>query len=312
MHLFDVGYPLLRWQRHRGRRAPAGGGPGAGDHLQGRPRVTACFFGDGAVAEGEFHESMNLAALWHLPVLFCCENNLYAMGTALERAESETDLSLKAACYRVPSWEVDGMDVLAVEEAAARAAEAVRAGGGPHFLELRTYRFRAHSMYDPDRYRDKAEIEQWKHRDPIPLLSEQPECGQAALAEDDARPDRGRDSPAEIDDAVAFADAGTLEPVEDLERFVTSHEPVERDHERHHLSRGDARRAFARRMQSETSGSFSWVRTSAATVGATPSASGCSRSSVPSASATRPCRSRRSSVPASARRSAGCARSSRS
>jgi acyl-CoA synthetase (AMP-forming)/AMP-acid ligase II/acyl carrier protein len=111
--------------------------------------VTACTFGDGAVAGGEFHESMNLAALWRLPVSFCCENNLYAMGTALERAQSETDLSLRASSYRVPAWAVDGMDVLAVEEAARHAAEAVRDGGGPHFLELRTYRFRAHSMHDP-------------------------------------------------------------------------------------------------------------------------------------------------------------------
>lgn len=103
-------------------------------------------------------------------MLFCCENNLYAMGTALERSESETDLALKAASYEIPAWPVDGMDVLAVAAAAARATEAIRAGGGPHFLELRTYRFRAHSMYDPDRYRDKAEVERWKQRDPIALL----------------------------------------------------------------------------------------------------------------------------------------------
>ena len=131
--------------------------------MRGDPRVTACFFGDGAVAEGEFHECVNLAALWDLPVLFCCENNRYAMGTALEREQAQTDLALRAGSYGIPAWPVDGMDVLAVEQAARRAAEAVRAGGGPHFLELRTYRFRAHSMYDPDRYRDKAEVEQWKH-----------------------------------------------------------------------------------------------------------------------------------------------------
>jgi len=142
------------------------------------------------------------------------------MGTAIERAEPETDLALKAASYRVPSWEVDGMDVLAVEDAAVRAAEAVRGGGGPHFLELRTYRFRAHSMYDPDRYRDKAEIEQWRHRDPIPLLTGQL-LGDGSLTQDDVD---GMESEvaAEVDDAAAYADAGTLEPVEDLERFVTS------------------------------------------------------------------------------------------
>ena len=136
----------------------------------GRAAVTACFFGEGAVAEGEFHETMNLAALWKLPVLFCCENNLYAMGTALARSESETNLAYKAAAYEMPAWSVDGMDVLAVAEATARAVTEIRGGGGPVFLELQTYRFRAHSMYDPDRYRSKEEIEHWRERDPIDLL----------------------------------------------------------------------------------------------------------------------------------------------
>ena len=138
--------------------------------MAGRSRVTVCFFGEGAVAEGEFHESLNLAALWQLPVLFCCENNLYAMGTALGRSESQTDIALKAAAYEIAAWAVDGMDVLAVEETARRAVDAVRSGGGPHFLELRTYRFRAHSMFDPERYRDKAEVARWLERDPITLL----------------------------------------------------------------------------------------------------------------------------------------------
>ena len=135
--------------------------------MQGRRRITACFFGDGAVAEGEFHESLNLAALWRLPVLFCCENNLYAMGTALHRAQSQLDLALKAASYQIPAWAVDGMDVLAVEHAAHQAAALVREGGGPCFLELRTYRFRAHSMFDAELYRKKSEVEAWKKKDPI-------------------------------------------------------------------------------------------------------------------------------------------------
>ena len=136
---------------------------------------------------------MNLAALWQLPVLFCCENNLYAMGTALDRAQAQTDLALRAASYGMPAWPVDGMDVLAVEHAARTAAEAVRAGGGPHFLELRTYRFRAHSMYDPELYRDKAEVEQWRQRDPIELLTRRMrDAGELsddelAAIEDDAR-----------------------------------------------------------------------------------------------------------------------------
>jgi TPP-dependent pyruvate/acetoin dehydrogenase alpha subunit len=163
---------------------------------------------------------MNLAALWDLPVLFCCENNLYAMGTALERSESQTHLTLKAASYEMPAWEVDGMDVEAVEGAARKAAESVRAGGGPHFLELRTYRYRAHSMFDPELYRAKDEVEEWKARDPIELLRERLVADEL-LTEEIWREmeDRVR---AEIDKAVAFAEAGSWEPVEDLTRFVYS------------------------------------------------------------------------------------------
>jgi len=220
MHIFDASTRF-----YGGNAIVAGGLPVAvglalADHLRGDQRVTACFFGDGAVAEGEFHESMNLAALWHLPVLFCCENNLYAMGTALDRSESETDLSLKAASYRIPAWEVDGMDVLAVESAARSAAETVRSGGGPHFLELRTYRFRAHSMYDPDRYREKTEIKRWEERDPITTLSAR--LSEEGLLSSDALELIEADVAAEVDDAVAFADSGTLEDVADLRRWVTS------------------------------------------------------------------------------------------
>jgi TPP-dependent pyruvate/acetoin dehydrogenase alpha subunit len=188
--------------------------------MRGHSRVTACFFGDGAVAEGEFHESMNLSALWHLPVLWLCENNLYAMGTRLDRAQAETDIALKASSYRIPAWSVDGMDVLAVEEAARRAAESIRAGAGPHFLELRTYRFRAHSMYDPERYRAKEEVEAWKERDPLvtfPALLQH-----AGWLSDGALGAMEDEVAAEVDDAVVFAEASALEPVEDLTRFVNS------------------------------------------------------------------------------------------
>jgi pyruvate dehydrogenase E1 component alpha subunit len=190
------------------------------DKMAGRSRVTVCFFGEGAAAEGEFHESLNLAALWQLPVLFCCENNLYAMGTALARSESQTDLAVKAAAYEIPAWPVDGMDVLAVEEAARRAVDAVRGGGGPHFLELRTYRFRAHSMYDPERYRDKAEVAKWMERDPIDLLRAALDAAGQLTEADWAKVQRDVD--AEVAAAVEFAEAGTLEPVEELTRFVYS------------------------------------------------------------------------------------------
>ncbi|MHB1491397.1 acetoin:2,6-dichlorophenolindophenol oxidoreductase subunit alpha [mine drainage metagenome] len=220
MHLFDVGRRF-----YGGNAIVAGGLPIAvglalADRLRGRDRVTACFFGDGAVAEGEFHESLNLAALWSLPVVFFCENNLYAMGTALARSESQTDLVAKAASYKVDAWSVDGMDVLACRDTAERAVEISRAGDGPVFVEFQTYRFRAHSMYDPELYRTKDEVDQWKTRDPIDALVRRLEADDRWSAAD--REQLETEIASEIDDAVAFAEAGSLEPVEDLTRFVCS------------------------------------------------------------------------------------------
>ena len=220
MHLFDASTRFYGGNAIVGGGLPLAVGLALADKLSGRERVTACFFGDGAVAEGEFHECMNLAALWSLPVLFCCENNLYAMGTALERSESETDLALKAASYEMTAWSVDGMDVIAVEEAARKAAAEVRDGGRPCFLELRTYRFRAHSMYDPDLYRSKEEIERWKQHDPIPALIDQLRTAGLVADEDVEKLERGVAE--EIEAAIDFAEAGTFEPVEDLRRFVYS------------------------------------------------------------------------------------------
>jgi pyruvate dehydrogenase E1 component alpha subunit len=220
MHLFDVPHRFYGGNAIVGGGLPIAAGLALADQMQHRQRVTACFFGEGAVAEGEFHETMNLTALWRLPVLFCCENNLYAMGTALDRSESETNLAVKASSYEMPAWAVDGMDVGAVEDAARRAVTAIRAGGGPVFLELRTYRFRAHSMYDPDRYRSREEIEAWRHRDPIDLFTAR--LAEEGLLTDEDREGIESDVAAEVDAAVAFAESGTLEPVPDLTRYVYS------------------------------------------------------------------------------------------
>jgi pyruvate dehydrogenase E1 component alpha subunit len=220
MHIFDRATRFYGGNAIVGGGLPLAVGLALADTMQQRPRVTACFFGDGAVAEGEFHESMNLAALWKLPVLFCCENNRYAMGTALERHQSETDLSLKAASYRIPSWPVDGMDVAAVERAARQAADAVRAGEGPHFLELRTYRFRAHSMFDPELYRSKDEVEEWKKRDPIATYAAL--LRQQEILTDDRMAMFEGEVAEEVDRAAAFAEAAPWEPVEELMRFVYS------------------------------------------------------------------------------------------
>jgi pyruvate dehydrogenase E1 component alpha subunit len=222
MHIFHGPTRFFGGNAIVGGGLPVAVGLALADKLLGLDRVTACFFGEGAVAEGEWHECMNLAALWQLPVLFCCENNLYAMGTALERSESKTDIAMKAAVYEMPSWAVDGMDVQAVEHAATAACEAIRGGGGPHFLELRTYRFRAHSMYDPDRYRDKQEIERWKERDPIVLLADRLQAG--GRLDDTTTAAMEDEIAAEIEDAIAFADAAELEAIEDLERFVLCEE----------------------------------------------------------------------------------------
>ncbi len=161
MHLFDATRRFYGGNAIVAGGLPLAAGLALADRMRGSTRVTCCFFGDGAFAEGEFHETANLAALWQLPLLLVCENNLYAMGTSLAREHAQTNLAMRAASYGMPAWTIDGMDVLAVEAAARRATESVRAGNGPHFLEAQTYRFRAHSMYDPDRYRAKSEIEEW-------------------------------------------------------------------------------------------------------------------------------------------------------
>ncbi|MHB8872845.1 MAG: pyruvate dehydrogenase (acetyl-transferring) E1 component subunit alpha [Myxococcaceae bacterium] len=222
MHLFDAKTRFYGGSAIVAAGLPVATGLALADVLLGRRRLTACLFGDGAVDEGEFHESMNLAALWNLPVLFLCENNLYAMGTALVRHEAQVDLALKARSYDLTAEAVDGMDVLAVAAAVNRAAASVRRGDGPMFLELRTYRFRAHSMFDPQLYRTKEEVARWMERDPITHFTRRLQ-GAGLLRPGDLEALEARVE-AEVADAVAFAEAGTLEPVEHLGWGVTSRE----------------------------------------------------------------------------------------
>jgi pyruvate dehydrogenase E1 component alpha subunit len=218
MHIFDASRRFYGGYAIVGGGLPIAVGLALADRMQNRSSITACFFGEGAVAEGEFHESMNLAALWHLPIVFLCENNRYAMGTALMRSESQTDLHLKAQSYNMASSAVDGMDVLAVESAVREAADAVRREREPRFLELRTYRFRAHSMADPDLYRTKAEVEEWKHRCPVENFAAMLRA--EGLLSDGARKEMEASVAAEIAEAVAVAEAGPWEPVADLTRDV--------------------------------------------------------------------------------------------
>jgi len=218
MHVFDATTRFYGGNAIVGGGLPLAVGLALADKMQNGQNVTACFFGEGAVAEGEFHESLNLAALWKLPVLFVCENNLYAMGTALRLSESETDIHLKAQSYRIPSEVVDGMDVVAVEAAARHAAAAIRAGEGPQFLECRTYRFRAHSMFDAELYRDKAEVEEWKKRGPILRFGNWLRQNDILHGTDLEKIEA--EAAAEVDAAVAFAETGTWEPTADLTKYV--------------------------------------------------------------------------------------------
>lgn len=230
MHLFDAATRFYGGHAIVGAGLPFAAGLALADRLQGRDRVTACFFGEGAAAEGEFHETLNLAVLWQLPVLFCCENNLYAMGTKIAHEQAETDLALKAAAYRLPAWPVDGMDVDAVESATRRAVAAIRAGEGPHFLELRTYRFRPHSMFDPELYRSADEVAQWTARCPIATYTARLRA--AGWLDDEALAGIERAVREEVEAAVTFAAESPWEPVDDLLRFVTS-APVTREEVRH-------------------------------------------------------------------------------
>jgi pyruvate dehydrogenase E1 component alpha subunit len=218
MHLFDLERRFFGGNAIVGGHLPVAVGLGLADQRLERNAATVCFFGEGAVAEGEFHEAVNLEALWDVPVLFCCENNGYAMGTSLASSESQTDLALKAAAYSLPAWQVDGMDVREVQQATQRALTAIRAGGGPMFIEFVTYRFRAHSMFDPDLYRDPAEIATWKRRDPIVTFGEQ--LCQEGVVDDDGIEQMWAAARRETDDAVAAADAAPFESVDTLHDHV--------------------------------------------------------------------------------------------
>ncbi|MHB1206299.1 MAG: pyruvate dehydrogenase (acetyl-transferring) E1 component subunit alpha [Rhodospirillaceae bacterium] len=214
MHLFHAPTNFYGGNAIVGGRLPLALGLGLASKRLKQDRMIVCFFGEGAVAEGEFHETMNLSALWAVPVLFVCENNGYAMGTALALSESETDISRKLRSYRIPAEAVDGMNVVAVEAAARKAIAHIRAGNGPYLIEARTYRFRAHSMFDAQLYRSKVEIEEWRGKDPITRFWDW--AKKTGILHDDDRTRIETEANAEIERAVAFAEAGTWEAVEDL------------------------------------------------------------------------------------------------
>ncbi|MBK9328106.1 MAG: pyruvate dehydrogenase (acetyl-transferring) E1 component subunit alpha [Sphingobacteriales bacterium] len=220
MHLFDKEKNFYGGNAIVAGHIPIAVGMALAVKKQKQNKIVCCFFGEGAMAEGEFHEAMNLAALWQVPVLFICENNLYAMGTAIRYTHASQELEKRGKDYGIESAAVDGMDVLKVCEAAMKAVENIRTTGKPYFLVCNTYRFRAHSMFDAELYRNKNEVEEWKHRDPILLLErhmlENELSDETTLSSIDAKIEK------EIQEATDYAEAGTWEPVENLTQFLYS------------------------------------------------------------------------------------------
>ena len=214
MHLFDKSVNFLGGHAIVGAHLPVAAGVAFAIKYEGRDQVIVCYFGDGAVPQGEFHESLNLAALWKLPVIYLCENNRYAMGTSTDRALAQTQIWKFGQTYGIPSEKVDGMDVFAVRDVVARAVERARSDTTPSLIEADTYRFRGHSMRDPAGavYRTKEEVEHEKERDPITLLRQRA-LAAGALSEADVRAIE-KDVSDRIDEAVAFAEASPEPPAE--------------------------------------------------------------------------------------------------
>ena len=216
MHIADFSVGVLGATAVVGAGIPIATGAGLSIKLRGTNQVTACFFGDGASNQGTFHEGVNMAAVWKLPVLFVCENNLYAMGTRQTQVMLTKDIAKRAAAYGIPGVSVDGNDVLAVYEATREAVKRARSGGGPTLIECKTYRHKGHSRFDPAIYRPKEEVEEWLKKDPIRRLKGQLlENGDISDAE---AMQMEREVSEAVEAAVKFAiDSPTPAPEEALE-----------------------------------------------------------------------------------------------
>lgn len=216
MHLFDSSLGFLGGHAIVGAQIPLATGASFAFKYKGSDQVSVCYFGEAAVNNGAFHEALNMAAIWQLPVIYICENNRYGMGTALERASAIYDIAQRACSYEMQSEVVDGMDVIAVMEATERAVARARGGSGPTLLEARTYRFMGHSMSDPihGHYRSQEEVEEHKKRDPIPTFSERlKRQGLLTQEEFDAM---DAEIMAEVEDAIQFAEDSSAPDSEEL------------------------------------------------------------------------------------------------
>jgi pyruvate dehydrogenase E1 component alpha subunit len=208
MHLFDVDLGFLGGHAIVGGQIPLATGVAFAAKYQETDRVTLCFFGEAAVNQGAFHESLNMAQLWKLPCIYICENNMYGMGTSLKRAMSFQNVALKSCAYEVVSEAVDGMDVLAMRAAAQRAVKRAREESLPTLLEARTYRYMGHSMSDPGKYRTRAEIEKYQERDPIKVFTKQ--LMDAGVIEDGDIAEIEAQVKDDVERSVKFADESPL------------------------------------------------------------------------------------------------------
>lgn len=214
MHMADMEKNF--WGGHAivGAHIPIAAGMALADQYRESDAVTICMFGDGATNIGFFHEGVNLSKVWNLPVLWICENNQYGMGTAVKRASAVSEIRQKAEGYQIPNRRIEGMDILEVRQAAAEALEHVRAGEGPYFLEIVTYRYRGHSMGDPERYRASEEVEKWQQNDPIGIyrahLTEEKIAKEKELDEID------EDVESEVQEAIQFAESSPEPEPEEL------------------------------------------------------------------------------------------------
>jgi pyruvate dehydrogenase E1 component alpha subunit len=214
MHMFDLERHFMGGHGIVGGGMPLAAGMGFAITYRETDQVVLCFFGDGAVNEGAFHESLNLTSLWRLPVIYVCENNLYGMGTAVERASAVPEVFRRAQCYDMEVESVDGMDVLAVREVADRAVRHARRNHEPRFIEATTYRYRGHSMADPGAYRTKEEIQEWEKRDPIGRLRKH--LIDQGLATEEELDRVNEEEAAAVEDAVKFADESPEPAPEEL------------------------------------------------------------------------------------------------
>lgn len=224
MHLFDASKGFLGGYAIVGGMMPIAAGLGFANKYKNEDGICLCIFGDGAVNEGEFHESLNIMSLYKLPVVLLLENNGFGMGTRVERVHSGgASIARLGEAYRIPAEQVDGMDVLAVREAAMRAIKHARSGQGPYFIEAICYRFRGHSMADPVQYRGKEEEELWRSRDPLTTFKAT--LKKEGLTDEDFQ-ELEKNAAAEVDAAVEFADRSPAPPPEELYNDIIKEQPA--------------------------------------------------------------------------------------